>query len=84
MLNKGMKCYKMLYMNIIKDLETFRLENRISQEDLAKRLNVSFATVNRWLNGKTHPNKIQRYHIQKLLGNDISARSKNDKKLQVT
>ena len=36
-------------MNLIKALETYRLENRISQEELAKKLGVAFSTVNRWL-----------------------------------
>ena len=57
----------MRYMDIIKRLERYRLENRISQEDLADTLGVSFSTVNRWLNGKSKPNKIQTYHIEKLL-----------------
>lgn len=30
----------------------------MSQEDLARALNISFATVNRWENGRTHPNKL--------------------------
>lgn len=54
-------------MDIIERLETFRLENRISQQELAKKLCVSFSTVNRWLNGKSEPNKIQSYHIEKLI-----------------
>lgn len=54
-------------MAIVKRLETYRLEHRISQEDLAKKLRVAFSTVNRWLNGKSKPNKIQTYHIQKLI-----------------
>lgn len=54
-------------MNIIKKLEFYRLENKISQEKLAKRLGVAFSTVNRWFNGKSKPNKIQSYHIGKLL-----------------
>ncbi len=54
-------------MDNIKRLETFRLENKISQEDLAAKLGVAFSTINRWLNGKTKPNKIQTYHIEKLL-----------------
>lgn len=53
--------------DLIKQLETYRLENKISQEELAKKLGVAFSTVNRWLNGKAKPNKIQFYHIQKLL-----------------
>ena len=30
----------------------------MSQEELAHALKVSFATINRWENGKTHPNKM--------------------------
>jgi len=56
-----------MLMNIIKQLETYRLENKISQEELAEKLDVAFSTVNRWLNGKAKPNKIQSYHINKLL-----------------
>ena len=54
-------------MTLIQDLETYRLENKITQEQLAKNLGVAFATVNRWLNGKYKPRKIQQYHIEKLL-----------------
>lgn len=54
-------------MDLIKKLEIYRLENKISQEELAEKLGVAFSTVNRWLNGKAKPNKIQSYHIEKLL-----------------
>ncbi len=54
-------------MDIIKQLELYRLENRITQVDLAKDLKVAFSTVSRWFNGKTKPNKIQQYHIEKFL-----------------
>ena len=53
--------------DLIKKLEIYRLENRISQKQLADRLKVTFSTVSRWFNGKTKPNKIQTYHIKKLL-----------------
>jgi transcriptional regulator with XRE-family HTH domain len=53
--------------DIIKQLEIYRLENRISQEKLAEMLGVAFVTVNRWLNGRTKPSKIQTYQIEKLL-----------------
>jgi len=53
--------------NLIERLETYRLENRFTQETLAEKLNVTFATVNRWLNGKSKPSKMQAYHIEKLL-----------------
>lgn len=54
-------------MDIIKQLELYRLENRVTQDELAKEIGVNFSTVSRWLNGKTTPNKIQQYHIGKFL-----------------
>lgn len=52
---------------LIKHLEEYRLANRITQMELAEMLQVSFSTVNRWLNGKAEPNKMQTYHIKKLI-----------------
>ena len=52
---------------LIKELEDFRLENKITQQQLAKLLEVSFPTINRWFNGRTKPRPIQRYHIEKFL-----------------
>lgn len=54
-------------IEIVKELEHYRLENRVTQEELAKEIGVNFSTVSRWLNGKTKPNKIQQYHIEKFL-----------------
>lgn len=34
-----------------------RAEKSMSQEKLAKELGVSFATINRWENGRTEPSK---------------------------
>ena len=65
--------YNALMDKLIEKLEIYRLENRISQKQLANKLNVAFSTVNRWFNGKTIPNKIQRYHIKKLLENSDNA-----------
>ena len=52
---------------MIQRLEEYRLEHRIAQVELAKKLGVAFVTVSRWLNGHTRPNKIQEHHIRKLL-----------------
>lgn len=52
---------------LIKQLEVYRLEHKIAQKKLAEKLGVTFLTVNRWLNGHHKPNKIQEYHIRKLL-----------------
>ena len=54
-------------IKLVRELEEYRLQNRISQDELARSLNVAFSTINRWINGKTKPNKTQRYHIEKLL-----------------
>ena len=54
-------------MQIIKRLENYRLENRVSLQDLAEELGVSFSTVSRWFGNKTKPSKIQQYHIEKFL-----------------
>ena len=53
--------------DLIRRLENYRLEHRISQVKLAELLQVTHATVNRWLNGHSSPSKIQVYHIEKLL-----------------
>jgi len=36
----------------------------LSQEELAYALGVSFATINRWENGKTSPSKLARTHFK--------------------
>jgi len=55
------------HMEIVKKLELYRLENKITQQALAKELDVAFSTVSRWFNGKTAPSKIQQYHVEKYL-----------------
>jgi len=37
----------------------------MSQEDLARKLNVSFATINRWETGKNSPSKMAQSNIEK-------------------
>lgn len=52
---------------LITRLEIYRLEHKISQKKLSEILGVTCATVNRWFKGRTCPNKIQTYQIEKLL-----------------
>jgi DNA-binding XRE family transcriptional regulator len=59
-------------VGLLKQLEHYRLENRVPQEKLAKEIGVNFSTVSRWLNHKTKPNKIQQYHIEKFLKEKIN------------
>ncbi len=64
--NKSFSLYNANMNELIEKLEIYRLENRVSQKQLADMLHVHFSTVNRWFNGISKPNKIQRYHIKKL------------------
>ncbi len=45
-------------MDFAKKVRLAREKLHFSQEDLARALNVSYATINRWENGKTKPNKM--------------------------
>lgn len=53
--------------DLIDQLNTYRLEHRLSQPQLAKKLGVTFETVNRWLNRRMKPSEIHQFHIRKLL-----------------
>ena len=46
--------------NLPELVKEVRRQLGISQEDLARELGVSFATVNRWENGKSQPSKLAR------------------------
>lgn len=50
-----------------KALVELRSKLDISQEELAKILNVSFSSVNRWENGHFEPTKIVKFRLDKLL-----------------
>ena len=41
-----------------------RMQLGLSQTDFAKMLGVGFATVNRWENGVTKPNKLKEYAFE--------------------
>lgn len=55
-------------MDLVESLRQYRLEHQLTQQALAKKLGVSFITVNRWFNDKTNPSQLQEYRIKKLLG----------------
>ncbi len=60
--------YIIIYMKkLIADLRLYRLKNGLSQVKLAKRLGVTFCSVNRWLNGKQIPSELQAYKIEQLI-----------------
>ena len=51
-------------MVISEFLKQIRAVQNISQEDLARKLNVSFATINRWETGKNLPSKMAQRNIE--------------------
>ena len=64
--------------NILKKLEKYRLEHGLSQTALAKKVGVSFQTINRWLNGHVRPNRLQIEKIQKFLEKKVFPRIATD------
>ena len=55
-----------LLENIAEELKKLRQQQGWSQEDLARNLGVSFATVNRWENGKTKPSRLAQEKIKQV------------------
>jgi DNA-binding transcriptional regulator YiaG len=45
-------------------LKDMRLQLALSQEDLARQLGVSYATVNRWENGQSVPSKLAKAQLK--------------------
>lgn len=45
-------------MSLEEAIKNTRMKSLLSQEDFAKKLNVSVGSINRWENGKTKPNLI--------------------------
>ena len=52
------------YPTLVKEV---RDQLGLSQEDLARELGVSFATVNRWENGRGTPSPLAMRHIEELM-----------------
>jgi len=66
-------------MELLKKLNNYRLRNKISQQNLAKKLKVAYSTVNRWLTRKTTPNDMQKYNIEETLNALTKKQSLNTK-----
>lgn len=47
-------------MGFAEKVKFVRTELKLSQEDLARELGVSFATINRWENGNYQPSRLAR------------------------
>ncbi len=58
------KCYNSFdikensIMSFAEKVKLVRTELKLSQEDLARELGVSFATINRWENGSYNPSRL--------------------------
>ena len=55
-----MKLINTDYPSLVKEI---RRQLALSQEDLARELGVSYATVNRWENGLSKPSKLARAQL---------------------
>lgn len=53
-------------MTFAEAIRSMRKELKLTQEALARELNVSFATVNKWENSKTKPLRVARDRIVEL------------------
>ena len=43
----------------------------LSQEDLARELHVSFATVNRWENGQSRPSRLAKLQLEEFISKNL-------------
>ena len=53
-----LNCWSLIF--IAEKVKLVRTELKLSQEDLARELGVSFATINRWENGSYNPSRLAR------------------------
>ncbi len=56
-----MRAKKQGLPDLIRDI---RQQVALSQEDLARQLNVSYATINRWENAHTRPSKLAKSQLE--------------------
>jgi len=58
-------------------IKEVRRQLDISQEDLAREIGVSFATVNRWENGKVKPSKLAKVQLDAFCTKMVKQRELN-------
>jgi len=61
-------------------VKVVRTALNLSQEELAHALGVSFATVNRWENGKTNPSKLAQRQFEQFCEEQIELGNLTDEK----
>ena len=54
-------------MNWAESIKELRIKMLLTQEELAKKLDVSFASVNRWENGEHEPTMKVKRELMKLM-----------------
>ena len=54
-------------MSFAEKVKLVRTELKLSQEDLARELGVSFATINRWENGSYNPSRLAKKSVWRFL-----------------
>jgi DNA-binding transcriptional regulator YiaG len=59
---------KLIHPNYPSLVKEVRRQLAFSQEDLARELGVSYATVNRWENGVSKPSKLARAQLDAFCG----------------
>lgn len=69
-------------MNFCDIVKAVRVYLGITQEQLARDLNISFSTINRWENGRTIPSRLAKmrfieYCLQRNVDNAIIAKLKD-------
>jgi DNA-binding transcriptional regulator YiaG len=65
-------------MDFSEKVRCIRKKLKISQEDLARSLNVSYATVNRWENAKTKPSRMAKAALNEICEKHNIDCSKNE------
>ena len=70
-------------MNISEKLKIIKRLSGLTQENLAKELNVSFATLNSWINDKSKPHKNKLESIDRLLSKHTGIPVSSNKKKEI-
>ena len=56
-------------MSFSEKVKYVRLKLKLSQEELARELGVSFATINRWENGSYNPSRLAKKAFEEFCNN---------------
>ena len=71
-------------MNHIQNLKIVIMENKLSQESVARDLNVTLVTLNRWLNDKAMPRKMAEKKIENIINKYKSKENSKSNNFSIT